>query len=122
MRRDWSIIRAILLALEQAPSPNTAVNAKGLPPHDEQEVAYNMRLLADGGYIKAAISESHSGNGRINVALARSLTNQGHELLDTIRNDTVWGRTVEKVKASGLDMTIDVVMTVGKKIMEAMLS
>lgn len=122
MKRDWNIIRAILLNLEASATPNTTLNASNLPPFDEQAVAYNMRLLGSAGYIKANILESSSGDGRINAALARSLTNAGHELLDTIRSDTVWGKIQEKVKKDGLDMTIDVVLLAGRKIMESMLS
>ena len=122
MIRNWTIIRAILLNLEVASTPNSALNANSLPPHEEQEVAYNMRLLSEAGYIKATIFESHFGDGRIAAALAQSLTNSGHELLDTIRSDTVWGKIQDKFKANSIEMTFDLVLIAGKKIMEAMLS
>ena len=122
MKRDWNIIRAILLKLEESETPNTVLNAKNLPPFDEQAVAYNIRLLAKSGHITANISESHSGDGKINLALARNLSSTGHELLDTIRSDTVWGKIQDKVKKDGLEMTVDVVLMVGRKIMESMLS
>ena len=122
MIRNWTIIRAILLNLEVASTPNSALNANSLPPHEEQEVAYNMRLLSEAGYIKATILESHFGDGRIAAALAQSLTNSGHELLDTIRSDTVWGKIQDKFKANSIEMTFDLVLIAGKKIMEAMLS
>ena len=80
-----------------------------------------MRLLHEAGYIKANILESSEDDGRIVVALARSLTHSGHELLDTIRNDTVWRKIQEKFKSSGMEMTFDLVMMVGKKVMEKLL-
>lgn len=115
------IIRNILLKLEAVNTPNTALNAKDIPPFAEQEVAYNMRLLSEAGYIKANILESSSGDGQIASALARSLTNAGHELLDTIRNDTVWGKVQETFKTKGMEMTFDLVIAVGKKAMESIL-
>lgn len=121
MIRNWIVIRAILIKLEAANTPNTVLNAKDLAPFDEQEVAYNMRLLSEAGYIKANILESKSGDGRIPAALARSLTNSGHELLDTIRSDTVWGKIQDKFKANGVEMTFDLVLFSGKKIMENLL-
>ncbi len=121
MTRNWIIIRAILLRLEAASTPNTVLNAKDLAQFEEQEVAYNIRLLSEAGYIKANVLESKSGDGRIAVALARSLTNSGHELLDTIRNDTVWGKIQDKFNTSGVDMTFDLVIMAGKKIMESLL-
>lgn len=119
--KNWRIIREILLKLEIANTANTALNAKDLSAFAEQEVAYNMRLLSDAGYIKAKILESSTGDGHISVALARSLTNSGHELLDTIRNDTVWGKVQDIFKTKGIEMTFDLVIAIGKKVMEGIL-
>lgn len=121
MVKNWTIIRAVLLRLEAAKTPNTALDAKNFEGFSEQEVAYNMRLLNDAGYIKANILESSSGDGHIGAALARSLTNSGHELLDTIRNDTVWGKVQDTFKSKGIEMTFDLVIAAGKKIMEQIL-
>ncbi len=55
MIRNWIIIRAILTRLESSNSPSTVVNAKDLAPFHEQEVACNMRLLSEAGYIQANI-------------------------------------------------------------------
>jgi len=121
MTRDWEIIRAILLRLEQSPTADTAVNAGDFPNMPEQNVAYNMRLLHEEGFIDARYIESHSGDGEIMQAFARRLTNSGHELLDTIRDDTVWNQIKEKFKSNSIDMTFDLIMTVGKKIIESIL-
>lgn len=121
MTKDWTIIRAILLRLEAATTPNTVLNAKDLPPFEEQAVAYNIRLLSEAGYIKADIRDSMTGDGRIAIALARRLTNSGHELLDTIRSDTVWRKIQQKFRTSGVEMTFDAVIMVGKKVMESLL-
>lgn len=121
MVKNWDIIREILLRLESCATPNTALNAKALTQYPEQEVAYNMRLLSDAGCIEANIRESNSGDGLISVALARRLTNTGHELLDTIRSESVWAKVKETFKSKGIEMTFDLVSTVGKKIMEGLL-
>jgi hypothetical protein len=121
MIKNWTIIRDILLRLEATSTPNTALNANQFSEYSEQEVAYNMRLLSEAGYIKANILESKSGDGHIAAALARSLTNAGHDLLDTIRNDTVWVKIQDTFKSKGIDMTFDLVITAGKKIAESFL-
>lgn len=122
MIRNWEIIREVLLRLEGSDTPNVYVNANSFAKFPEQEVAYNMRLLSEAGYIEAKILNSSSGDGKINAALATRLTSAGHDLLDTIRNDTVWGRVKDKFASTGIDMTFDLVIGVGKKIIEAMLS
>ncbi|MGH8497285.1 MAG: DUF2513 domain-containing protein [Methylococcales bacterium] len=87
----------------------------------EQEVAYNMRLLSEAGYIKAIIVESSEGVGLIVAAIATRLTNPGHELLDTIRAESVWGKIKDTFKAKGVEMTFDLVISLGKKIAESLL-
>lgn len=79
MKKNWEIIREILLRLEASSAPNTYLNAEAISEYPVQEVAYNMRLLSQAGYIKAKILESSSGNGAIGAALAIHLTNTGHE-------------------------------------------
>lgn len=122
MTRNWEIIRDILLRLESENSPNAYVNANSFDGLPEQEVAYNMRLLSDADCIEARIMNSSSGDGKINAALAIRLKNSGHDLLDTMRNESVWNKVKEKFTSSGIDMTIELVVSVGKKIVEAMLS
>ena len=122
MKKNWEIIREILLRLEAASTPNTYLNAKAISEFPVQEVAYNMRLLNQAGYINAKILESHSGSGEIEAALAIHLTNTGHGLLDTIRNDSVWSKITDTFKSKGLEMTFDLVITVGRKIMESILA
>ena len=122
MTRNWEIIREILLSLESANTPNAHVNANSFTDLPEQEVAYSMRLLHDAGYIEARIMNSSSGDGKINAAQALRLTNPGHDLLDTMRNESVWSTVKEKFTSKGIDMTFDLVVSVGKKVIGAMLS
>lgn len=122
MKQDWEVIRSILLRLEQAPAANAYLNAEAIAEYPEQEVAYNMRLLSQADFIKAEFIESSTGDGAIAAAMANHMTNRGHDLLDTIRNDTVWAKIKEKFKSKGLEMTFDLVLTVGKKVMEEFLS
>lgn len=122
MQRNWEIIREILLQLEASNKANPFINANSFNGLEEQEVAYNMRLLSEAGYIEAKIQNLSDGSGRIGVALATKMTNAGHNLLDTIRNETVWKKIKDKFSTSGIDMTFDLVITAGKKIMEAMLA
>ena len=55
MTRNWEIIREILIKLETTTTANTNLNANSFIGFVEQEVAYNMRLLNDAGYIEASV-------------------------------------------------------------------
>lgn len=122
MIRDWETIRAILIRLEESSTPNTVVNMKDFEGIEEQAVAYNMRLLRDADCIEANIHETSTGDNLIGAANARRLTPKGHDLLDSIRNESVWGQIKDKFQSKGLDMTIDMVVSVSKRIMESMLA
>lgn len=118
MKRDWTIIRQILLKLEESPTPSTEIRAEQFESLDTQSVAYNMRLLAEAGLIEAIIRDSMSQPGIISTAIARRLTNAGHELLDTIRSDTLWEKIKSTFTEKAMDMSIDLVLSVGKKVAE----
>ncbi|MCP5007735.1 MAG: DUF2513 domain-containing protein [Planctomycetes bacterium] len=117
MKRDWELIRAILLRLEESNRPNAVVKASAFPDIPEQEVNYNISLLRNDGYIEASILESKPGGG-IYAATAQRLTNHGHDLLDSIRKDSVWDKIKEKFKTNDIDMTYDLVLTFGKEIIK----
>jgi hypothetical protein len=122
MKRDWEIIRAILVGIESSETPNTNLTMRDFDEYSEQEVAYNMRLLSEANCIDAHFIESKTGDHKIAAAYAKKLTPKGHDLLDAIRNDSVWAKIKEKFESKGLDMTIDLVIGVGKRILDAMLA
>jgi DNA-binding transcriptional ArsR family regulator len=118
MVRNWDTVREILLALEAVKTPNGNLRHDQVPGIDPQDVAYHMRLLKEAGLIEALIKDSKSGNNQISIALADRLTWRGHELLDTIRQKTVW----EKVKTFGKEkigpLTFEAVMEIGKAVVK----
>ncbi len=121
MVRNWDIIREILLQLESAQTPNVHLNASAVSAYPEQEVAYNMRLLSEAGYIEARIIKSSTGDGRIAAAVAMRMTNAGHDLLDTIRAENIWSKVKETFKSKGVEMTFDLVVSVGKEVAKGFL-
>ncbi len=121
MDRDWNVIREILLKLEQSETANSNLNAKDLNDYEEQNVAYNMRLLDDDKCIIAMIIDTHDGSGKIGSATAERMTNKGHDLLDTIRNDNIWRKIKEHFYRAGINMTIDLVITTGRHIIESII-
>ena len=56
--------------------------------------------------------KSRYGNNRIYGFSVGSLTWEGHDFIDKIREDTFWNNTKEKIKENALPMTIEVIKTV----------
>jgi hypothetical protein len=107
MKRDMDLIRQLLLRIEELPldaasSPAESVlslNASREPLclHGESpaDVHYNMKLLADAGFIDLHPTQFAGG---FNV---RGLTWRGHDFLDSVRDDLVWKKTKEGALAAG---------------------
>lgn len=121
MKRNWEIIREILLELEGKKLPNERVNAKDFSAHDFQEVAYNMNLLIESGFVKGGCKFSSQGDDTIIIAYIERMNSKGHDLLDTIRSNALWTKIKDKFLSKGIDMTCDSVLLVGKKIAESIL-
>jgi Hypothetical protein (DUF2513) len=94
MRRDFDLIRQILLAVEQA-EPFTDIRDLGPFEAEFETVAYHAQLLVEARLLKALISEASNSRYPIGVMVER-LTWAGHDYLDTVRSETIWS----KVKAT----------------------
>lgn len=98
MTRDDEYIRNLLLGLEKAETPyfhvSTAININ----KEKLKERYHVQLMCDAGMI---IFHSKSGY---------RLSNQGHDYIEAIKNDTVWQKTKEgaaKVGGATLGMMKD---------------
>lgn len=73
--------------------------------YDRQQIAYHAVLLSDAGYIDG---QDRSSLASRNFHIRR-LTNQGHDFLDAIRDQTVWGNTKNKVLEHGGSIALGLV-------------
>lgn len=119
MRRDWEVIRKILLAVEALPSTDNDLDCdqiEGVPP---DVAAYHMRLLRNEGLTEGGGRDSVPGGPP--WQFANALTWQGHELLDSIRGDTAWKRIKSTAAEKGIDLTVDAVKALARFVLDAML-
>jgi len=121
MVRNWDIIRAILLKLEEGETARLAVQPSHIDSFGPQEVAYNLALMKEAGLIDAVVHYSSEGDGEIAIAVALGMSWEGHELLDSIRNESVWSDLKKRFKEKSLDMTVDLVMKVSGSLIAATL-
>lgn len=113
MKRDWDLIRKILVTLEEKPD-RQPLPAEAVDGTRAQDVAYNMGLLLERHLIEGyKIETIGMGYGAAPV-MATTLTWGGHELLDSIRQDSTWGHIKESALSKGLDLTFDVVVSLAK--------
>ena len=70
---------------------------------EKADEAYNAALLKDAGLIVGSITPG--GLGSIVRVEANRLTWEGHEFLDSARNDTIWNKAKERIIKPGVSWT-----------------
>ena len=65
---------------------------------------YHSALLIEAGMVHGQIIPD--GDGQPVGAIILRLTWAGHEFLDAARNETIWKKAGERVKKSGVDVTL----------------
>ena len=107
MKRDWDVIRKILLKVEDAPA-GEGVNLHDFAESERPEVSYNAELLYEVGFVTASISN------QVGKVEARDFTIYrmnwaGHDFLDAVRSDTIWKKTKKLISSKGGNMTYEVI-------------
>ncbi|MGC7561326.1 DUF2513 domain-containing protein [Pasteurella sp. PK-2025] len=116
MKRDWELIRKILLKLEQKvdSSPLDSDSFKGF---SGEQVAYHYTILAEAGLIKIEDYSTMTGGDCVAV----NLTWQGHEFLDKIRSDTAWNKIKSVLMKKGVDLSFEAIKVAGTSIIVSLL-
>lgn len=120
MKRDWDIVRAVLLAVEARKSGDSDVTSDDIKGVTSDVAAYNMWLLYKEGLAQGG-GRDPDGMGEPHVFLT-SLTWSGHELLDSMRTDTIWNRIKDTARQKGIELTVDAIKMLAKYVYEQVIS
>jgi hypothetical protein len=92
VKRDWDLIRQLLIAVESACDGGNAVNQAEfeVSDHSAAAIGYHVALLHEAGLISAIDVSSHQSEHP--EFLVERLTWEGHDFLDAARDDTRWNR------------------------------
>lgn len=92
VKRNMELIRDLLIRIEADSEMDGTTEFYfdtseeiGLPAYSIEELSYNLRLLVTAGFVDG-------GSSAILPLIIRSLTWEGHEFLDNIRNDDIWNK------------------------------
>ncbi|MBT9596111.1 MAG: DUF2513 domain-containing protein [Vitreoscilla sp.] len=119
MKRDWDVIRDVLLEVEElsADDRRRFSYSESDGRADAARVEHAL-LLWRGGFIKAIDAGSTGGA----ALLCPDLTWQGHDLLDTLRSKPVWERIKSTAKEKGIELTFDAVKALGQMALDYVLT
>lgn len=112
MKRDWDLIRDVLIEVE-ALNPARFEDIRYGPLRQSDNVAKDSQavLLWKAGFIEGVDASSMDLGDSV---IAQELTWSGHELLDTIRSKPVWEKIKSTAQEKGIELTFDTVMALGK--------
>lgn len=116
MKRDWDVIRDVLVEVEALNSANFETIQYG-PAGEREHPAKDLHgvLLWKAGFIEGVDASSADGD----AVVAQALTWAGHDLLDTMRSKALWERIKATAKDKGIEMTFDAVKALAKNALEA---
>jgi len=118
-----SVIRTLMLKLEALPlsmGDNVHLTPEevgtligGFSVH---EIDYHLNLLREAGFLDCPDSSQPAFG-----IMFRGITWQGHDFLDSVRDDAVWGKLKSGMKAAG-GFTVELLVSAGKALVKAELA
>lgn len=119
MKREWDLIREILIEVEELSSEERKRKSFSCNSQQKEDAATikieHIKLLRTSGFLSGEAKTSISGTWSLSNP---ELTWEGHELLEKMRSAPLWERIKEMATQKGLEMTFDVI----KKFAEPALS
>lgn len=107
MKRDMELVRKILLAIEKE---GEAAEVDG---YEEEIIQSHVGLLRQAGLVNAIDASSFDGEAYI----VRGLTWEGHDFIESARNETVWRKAMQIVVEKGGGLTLEVMKQLLKKVL-----
>lgn len=113
MKRDWDVIRDVLIEVEELSSAERDSFVYGVgSEYDDKDATKSEHafLLWKANFITGIDASTFGGK----ALLSPDLTWQGHDLLETMRSKAVWERIKTIAKDKGIELTFEAVKALGK--------
>lgn len=104
MKRDFDLIRRILLDIEKLPAGNRRDDIE-YPGEYEKNIVYeHVKYLIDEAYLNGKVIQSFSG---IDATSILGLTGKGHDFIELAKDESVWNKVRENFIKSGVSPSLD---------------
>jgi len=118
LKRNWDIIRKILIKIEESPTEYSEVESGSIEGVDSETAAYHMRLMIESGLVVGSCRSSITAPW---CHISR-LTWEGHEFLDKIKRDTIWDKVKEQSMQRGIALSMEVIKQAAGNLISQVLS
>lgn len=112
MKRDWDLIRRMLIAVEELPQ---GASLTQFPDIELWVFGYHAKLIKDAGLVVADVDEWFANTY---TAKLYELTWSGHEFLDSIRHKTVWEKAKLEASEKGVSLTFEVLKVLATSVIK----
>lgn len=119
MKLNKDCVREVLIYLEEHLGYNDHLDASTIQidPYTSEEILYTISLLSEARYIKAIPIRNLSAATSYFVV---SILMPGHDLLDNIRDNTVWTKT-KKTASKFTSVSLNILSSVASNVLSTML-
>jgi hypothetical protein len=118
VKRDLDLIRDLLLKIEALPAGPTAQYR--VDEIDDPVLLAHLELLIDSGLVRGKISRSHGARGDV-IGIA-GLTWEGHEWIETVRDQRVWNETKRTCIDQAGALSFDLARAVARRLLRMRLT
>ncbi len=105
------LVRQLLLRIEASAPKDQPEKVLQAPGYTDEQIVYHVKIMADRGLVVATVADitTKDSGGRKEYAIFAlgDLTWEGQDFLDLVRSETVWNKTMEKVKATAGTTTLE---------------
>ncbi len=109
MKRDMDLVREIMLEIEKQ-YVSTAIYNLEINGYDTETIAYHCKILHDAGLI-SDYKPQYADDTLYSFGVG-SLTWEGNDYLDKVRDNTIWRKTKDVITQKGLPLVLDTIKTI----------
>jgi len=113
MKRDMDLVREIMLKVEALPPGPPVLYRIGEVV--DLVLLNHLEMLIEAGLVRGKISRSQGSRG--DVIGISTLTWEGHEWIDTVRDPRVWDETKATLQESGATPSFELTKAVATRIL-----
>lgn len=117
MKRDWELIRKLLLEIEER-TPGQSLSTSDFQG-DTNAISYHLTLL-----VESDLVVGHSigtMDNQFDCKIQR-LSWNGHDFLDAVSNDGIWAKITNSIKDVGGKVTIETIKGIAITYMNTLIS
>ena len=116
MKRDMDLVRLILIEIEDK-YRSTAIYNLAIDGYDTETIAYHCKIMYEAGLI-SDYKAQYAGN-EIHIFGVGSLTWDGNDFLEKIRDDSQWKKVKDTIAQKGLPMVIETIKSIANAFITA---